>query len=1169
MKINLPVTNNEVLFEDTEFMVTRTDLKGIITHVNQDFIKISGFSESELIGKSHNVVRHPDMPEEAFKDLWANLKEGKPWEGLVKNRCKNGDFYWVNANVTPFSENGKLAGYVSVRRKPARESVIETSKAYQLFKDGKADGLIIKDGKVVRQSLGNKLYDFISNINVATRLYGIISLGVILACALTGLGLLGLSKANDSLDYVYHGCMEHAAKLTSISKSMLNIEAQLFNIAGETQVVNGPGGKKSIVLNKEVANEVVPVIDKEVANISNVWKNYLAGDMLQDEKDLAKKVGDSRERFLINGVNPAQIAIRNLNAEETMRYADKMPELYQAADKELQSLIDYQYKVANQEYKRSLDQYKLTRLVSFAALGSAIVVLFWLGLIVIKAITRPLKRSIEIFEDISRGKLDSSIKVHGNNELSRVLFGLKSMQTNFGADLKAQQDLGEKIKDQSVRFEGQLAAINKSTGMIEFDIDGKILDANDLFLKAVGYSLNDILGKNHSIFVEGAYAASPEYRKLWEMLNEGKAVTGQFKRYGNDGKEIWLEASYNPILDRNGKPYKVVKYATDITENKIRNADFESQIEAIGKTQGVIELGLDGKVLKANEVYLNMLGYKEEELIGQHVSIVLDPNFARSEAYKTLWDRLVAGGSDAGQYKRIAKDGREVWIQASYNPIRDINGKTCKIVNFTIDITQQKLIATDNASQLSAINKIQGVIEFDLNGVILNVNDNFAKVTGYSKDEIVGNHHSMFVESSYRSSPEYKSFWEQLGRGEAQSAQYKRIGKDGREIWLQASYNPILDLNGKAYKVIKYATDITQQITASKALASAVKETQEVVSSAKAGDLTLRIPIEGKTGEIMNLCEGVNSLVENMATIIKQIKEAGETITTAANEISMGNSDLSSRTETQASSLEETASSMEELASTVKQNAENAKQANVMASAASNIAEKGGTVVSQVVETMSEISNSSKKIEDIISVIDGIAFQTNILALNAAVEAARAGEQGRGFAVVAGEVRNLAQRSASAAKEINQLISDSLQKVDIGTKLVQQAGETMFEIVTSVKRVTDIMGEITAASVEQSSGIDQVNNAITQMDEVTQQNAALVEESAAAAESMVDQANQLMEKVTLFKVDEKDQAGAKVPRVSQNRQVKPSNEKFVPKPLASRPQPSYKTGTDDGDWEEF
>jgi len=452
------------------------------------------------------------------------------------------------------------------------------------------------------------------------------------------------------------------------------------------------------------------------------------------------------------------------------------------------------------------------------------------------------------------------------------------------------------------------------------------------------------------------------------------------------------------------------------------------------------------------------------------------------------------------------------------------------VVKYATDVTEQKLRAADYEGQLAAISKAQAVIEFDLSGKVLHANDNFLNTLGYSLAEIRGQHHSLFVEPAQRSSPEYRMFWEKLGRGEYDAGQYKRIGKGGKEIWIQASYNPIMDTNGKPFKVVKYATDVTEQVKAARVLAIAVQQTQDVVSAAKEGDLTSRIPLDGKSGSIEALCGGVNALVENMASIVGQIKTAGDSINVAAREIAAGNQDLSARTEQQAASLEETASSMEELTSTVKQNAENAKQANQLAIGASDIAVKGGKVVSEVVTTMSAINDSSKKIVEIISVIDGIAFQTNILALNAAVEAARAGEQGRGFAVVAAEVRSLAQRSAAAAKEIKSLIGDSVEKVGNGSKLVEQAGKTMDEIVTSVKRVTDIMAEITAASQEQSQGIEQVNQTITQMDEVTQQNAALVEEATASARSLEEQAEGLTRSVSQFRVSD---AEVDVPRTGR------------------------------------
>jgi methyl-accepting chemotaxis protein len=283
------------------------------------------------------------------------------------------------------------------------------------------------------------------------------------------------------------------------------------------------------------------------------------------------------------------------------------------------------------------------------------------------------------------------------------------------------------------------------------------------------------------------------------------------------------------------------------------------------------------------------------------------------------------------------------------------------------------------------------------------------------------------------------------------------------------------------------------------------------------GDLSVRVDVAGKdeTGELM---AALKRMTDNLNALVLQVRAGTDTIGTASSQIAAGNQDLSSRTEQQASSLEETAASMEELTSAVRQNADNARQANSMAQAASGVADRGGAVIRQVVDTMSGINDASRRIAEIIGTIDGIAFQTNILALNAAVEAARAGEQGRGFAVVASEVRTLAQRSATAAKEIKLLIEDSVQRVDAGGRLVEQAGSTMHELHASVQRVTDIMGEITSASVEQTAGIEQVNVAVTQMDQVTQQNAALVEEAAAAAEAMQEQARGLAEAVSVFRL---------------------------------------------------
>ncbi|WP_312540378.1 methyl-accepting chemotaxis protein [Achromobacter mucicolens] len=417
-------------------------------------------------------------------------------------------------------------------------------------------------------------------------------------------------------------------------------------------------------------------------------------------------------------------------------------------------------------------------------------------------------------------------------------------------------------------------------------------------------------------------------------------------------------------------------------------ADLLGQIDAIHKSQAVIEFDLNGHILTANQNFLDTMGYVLDEIQGQHHRMFIAPQERGSAQYAAFWERLGQGAHDSGRYRRIRKDGSDVWLQASYNPIFDKRGQPLKVIKYATDITEQQHRQADSEGQLEAISKVQAIIEFELDGTIVRANDLFLDAVGYRADEVLGRHHSMFVPADEARSTAYKDFWRRLRNGEHDTGQYMRLGKGGRQVWIEASYNPIFDAQGRPFKVVKFATDITKRFTAAQ---------------------TLQVAVQGLT-----------------------------------------------------------------------ENAERARQANSLAQDASRVAETGGDTMREVVATMEAITGSSRRISEIIGVMDGIAFQTNILALNAAVEAARAGEHGKGFAVVASEVRNLAQSSAAAAKEIKALITTSVAQVEGGAVHVQSAGGTMEGIVASSRRVTEIMGQVVDVSLAQSAKLAGVTEDLTE-----------------------------------------------------------------------------------------
>jgi len=778
MRVNMPVTTVEKEMKNGDFLVSKTTLKGVINYINQPFIEMSGFTEEELLGQAHNIIRHPDMPPEAFKDFWDTIRQGKPWSGMVKNRSKDGSYYWVYANATPTREQGRITGYMSVRSKPSREQIQAAEALYREMRAGRAKVRIV-DGELIANGIWGAVDRKIQKLSLRTQI-------------------------------------------------TLLAAFPLIIFAGSVWLM---------------------ALHASLAFAGMVLSGFLAGGM---------------------------------------------------------------------------------------------------GVKLYRSIRQPVDTMVRHMEAMAQGNYTSQVTVARHDEIGLLTEALKSMQIRAGVDF------------------------------------------------------------------------------------------AETKRM-------------------------------NIENLRIRNAlDTATSAVMIADKAGMI-------------IFMNRM-----------VREILINESDKTAICKSLKDRLV----NLFQPQEIdnVKVGARTY-SLMLVPVMDESGACAGVAIEWRDHTQE----------LTVEKEVMGIVQAAVAG-------DFSKRLTLADKE---------------------GFLRQLAEG----------------------INTLMETTSQG-----------------------LDELANILGALAEGNLTKQITSEYQ-GMFGKLKDDSNITIAQLTEIIVQIKGAAELIGTASKEIADGNVDLSQRTEEQAANLEETAASMEELTSAVKQNADNARQANQLAASASEVAVKGGDVVGQVVQTMSAINDSSKKIVDIISVIDGIAFQTNILALNAAVEAARAGEQGRGFAVVATEVRTLAQRSAAAAKEIKGLIGDSVHKVEDGTQLVDQAGKTMKEIVLSVKRVTDIMGEISAASQEQSQGIEQVNQAITQMDEITQQNAALVEQAAAASESMREQAEQLTNAVATFRLKQgatthsRQNIRPPAERRSPNRAINierllqaKSGAKNAPgKPL---PPLVAKTGTD-GDWEAF
>jgi methyl-accepting chemotaxis protein len=566
-----------------------------------------------------------------------------------------------------------------------------------------------------------------------------------------------------------------------------------------------------------------------------------------------------------------------------------------------------------------------------------------------------------------------------------------------------------------------VAAIKRSQAVIEFTMDGVVLDANENFLKTLGYDITDIRGHYHSMFCDPIYVESEEYKQFWAKLRRGEYDAGEYRRIGKGGRDVYIVASYNPVMDQNGKPYKVIKFATNVTESR---AELQARTDIMNMTSIVSEANLRGDILSINEKFIEVSKYSKEELIGKPHNTTRHPDMPK-EVFKEMWATIGRGNMFRGIIKNRAKDGTPYYVDAVIAPILNERGRPKKYLGVRYDITATEIERQNMKGVIKAIDSSYAYIEFDTSGSVLSFNKNFQDVMGYAQEEFVGRHHRYLCESVYANSTEYSQFWPELKAGKTKSGIFKRVTKAGKEVWLQAVYAPVSDEVGRVVKVIKIATDVTEQQN----MIGAINETAATLSSASS-ELT--------------------ATATEMSKIAGRTSQESQSAAVASEEVAAG-------VQTVATSMEEMVASIKEIGRSTSESAQMAKVTTAKVQESNAIITKLGA--------------SSQEIGDVIKVISSIAQQTNLLALNATIEAARAGEAGKGFAVVANEVKELAKQTAKATDDITHKIG----AIQTDTK---SAVEAISGISLAVERLNGLSGVVAAAIEEQTATTNEISRVV-------------------------------------------------------------------------------------------
>jgi methyl-accepting chemotaxis protein len=895
-------TNQEYVLTDTDLIVSKTDLKGIITYINDDFIRIGGYSKKELIGAPHNILRHPDMPKAAFADMWKTLQSGNSWTGIVKNRTKDGGgFYWVRANAMPMLENGKIVGYMSVRNKPSAAEISAASNLYREIQAGRSN-VKLDGGEIIPPNLLFAIRRTFKNITIKTKLNTLVSASLLALVGIGGYGFYGIGVIKNSSIEISQEIALHSKGVNLSRAAQVDFKSQVQD--WKNALLRGQDAATFERYSRNFEGQIEKV-NKDLIELNSIMANMPEKDMvasvglaLKEYADMMTKYHAALKNYQTNNINSILIVDAMVKGID-QGFVESIEKLVSFHQIEIEKHIKESQIIAeNVIFQFEQNVFSMTIMLSLILLAWSIATLV--------SVLTPIKTATKLIQDATEGK-EIQLNEFSKNELGRLIQAIKAMSIKFGFEKAEETRRANETLRIKMALDEVTTPVTLSNAQREF-----------VYMNKAGV-------------------------KLWKDMEDDIAdrITGYTvgSMYGNS-LSSYLETE----------------------EDKTFFAKLE-------KDPVVCDLKLGGKNIQ--------------------VTIV------------SIYDE------------------RGIYI-----------GRATQWLDRTAELAIEK--------QISQI--VSAAISGDF-------------------------HNRIRVQVA-------EGFFRQLA--------------DGLNLLLETCEQSYGDM-------------------------------AEIFDALSHGDLSHTITNE-YSGGFETIKNNANNTVYKLTDIVKQIKLITHNVNDSSKEIANSNNNLSQRTTTQASAIEETAASMHELTSTVEANTENSNHANEFVLGASDIATKGVNVIRRVVSTMEDIHESSRKVVDIISVIDGISFQTNILALNAAVEAARAGEQGRGFAVVASEVRSLAQRAAAAAGEIKTLINDSVEKIEDGSKLVIDAGHTMEDIVSSIRTVTQMIGDISAASNEQSAGIGQANKAIVEMEAMTQQNAILVEQSSVTADSLKNQAADLSKAVDYFKM---------------------------------------------------